>query len=140
MLAGLHNAVPQVRSLRWQVLESPQDAPSFILNDMGFSIITEHGMGENGLFVPLAPKLALLGYRDRDSRTGFVDRRVPTPMTVGWLNAATCEEDASREAYVHPTDQEILLALRPTADTRVNLRGGPYRGEDRTHTLFGDSS
>jgi hypothetical protein len=97
-------------------------------------------MGENGLFVPLGPKLALIGYRDRDARTGFVDRRVPTPMTVGWLNAATWEEDNLREAYTHPTDREILLALKPTAETRVNLRGGPYRGWDRRHTLFGDSN
>ena len=61
-------------------------------------------------------------------------------MTVGWLNAATWEQDASREAYTHPADRGILLALRPTAETRVNLRGGPYRGKDRTHTLFGDSN
>ena len=139
-VAGLKNAVPQVSNLRWRVLEPRPDGPRFILGDMGFSIITEQGVGENGLLVPLGPWLALLGFRDRQSRIGFVDRRSPTAMTVGWLNAAAWEEDDLRDAYTHPDDAEALLALRPTAETRVNLRGGPYLGWGAAHTLFGDPS
>lgn len=78
-LVGLRNAIPQVSGLRWRVLESPADAPRFVLNDGGFSVITEQGRNDNGLFVPLGPRIALLDYLD--SRPRFQDRRVLTPMS-----------------------------------------------------------
>jgi hypothetical protein len=134
-LAGLQNAIPQVSGLRWRVLESPEDAPRFVLNDGGFSVITEQGRTSNGLFVPLGPRIALLGYHD--ARPGFQDRRVLTPMSVTWLNAATWGEDWPREVYSHPEDREILLALGPTAQVKTN-RDGPFRGRGRSHSLFGD--
>lgn len=134
-LFALQNGVSQVFDLRWRVLESPEGAPRFVLNDGGFSMITEQGRTENGLFVPLGPRIALLG--DRDARPGLQDRRVLTPMSVGWLNAATWEEDWPSEVYSHPDDREMLLALGPTARAGTN-RDGPYRGLGRSHTLFAD--
>ena len=58
-------------------------------------------------------------------------------MSIAWLNTATWEEDWPREVYSHPQDREMLLALGPMAQVKVN-RDGPRRGWGRSQTLFGD--
>ncbi|HKF77279.1 MAG TPA: hypothetical protein VKF59_14150, partial [Candidatus Dormibacteraeota bacterium] len=82
-LAGLQNALPQVRGLRWRTLVGPAEGPPYILNDAGFSIISETGREGSGLVIPLRPGLAILGYAD--GPTDLSERLEPTPTTVEWL-------------------------------------------------------
>jgi hypothetical protein len=129
-MARLHvaqNALEQVRSWHWRVVDSPPDAPGFVLNDRGFTYVGQDGRPGRALFVPLSRRVALLGFMG--TQIGFASRFYATPMSVRWLNALTWT-DAPLEAYAHPDDAEMLAGLGDPTDSRSNSTG-PYRGTRR---------
>jgi hypothetical protein len=132
-LVVLRNTVSMLRSLRWRILEAPPDAPRYVLNDLGFSVISESGREGEALFVPVGPRVALLGYQGRP--TGLSERLYPAPWTVRWLNAATWTQQTARAVFAHPDDREMLMELRPVRKVKTNP-WAPYR--DGGHSLMGD--
>ena len=123
-LQALLNALPQVRTWHWRIVESPSDAGRFILGDLGFTYLGQEQRGGRGIFVPLSPRVALLGFIEQ--RQGFASRMPATPMTVNWLNAVTWEE-APRQVYGHPAEKDNIASLGDPNQLRLN-RLGPYRG------------
>lgn len=132
-LVVLRNTLGLVRSLRWRILEAPPDAPRYVVNDLGFTVISEWGRRGEALFVPLGPRLALLGFQHRP--TDLRERLYPAPWTVRWLNAATWTQDRAKAVFGHPDDLQMLMELRRVRRVKKSP-WGPFR--DRQHTLMGD--
>ena len=126
-LQVLQNALEQVRQWHWRVVDSPIDAPGFVLNDRGFSYVGQEQRPSRALFIPLSRRVAVLGFGGQ--QTGFASRFTATSMSVRWLNALTWT-DAPLEAYAHPFDREMLANLADPTDAPANSTG-PYRGSTR---------
>jgi hypothetical protein len=126
-LQVLQNALEQVRQWHWRVVDSPSDAPGFVLNDRGFSYVGQEQRSGRALFIPLSRRVAVLGFAGQ--KTGFASRFTATPISVRWLNALTWT-DAPLEAYSYPEDGEMLASLADPSDARSNSTG-PYRGSTR---------
>ncbi|MBO0684356.1 MAG: hypothetical protein J2P45_14460 [Candidatus Dormibacteraeota bacterium] len=132
-LLVLRNTLSMIRSLRWRMLEAPPDAPRYVVNDLGFTVISEWGRKGEALFVPVGPRLALLGFQHRP--TDLRERVYAAPWTVRWLNAATWTQETAKAVFGHPDDLEMLMELRRVRRVKKSP-WGPYR--DRRHTLMGD--
>lgn len=123
----LQNGLEQVRAWHWRTVVSPPDAPRFILSDLGFAFVGQQDRPGRALFIPLSPRMALLGFIGKSH--GFASRFTATPLTVKWLNALTWSE-APREAYSHPDDAEMLATLSDPTEMHANPLG-PFRGTTR---------
>jgi hypothetical protein len=138
-IGALVNAISMVRRWRWRALHAPRDSPRYILNDRGWTYLSEEGRDGRAIFFPLAPRVSMLGYRDPAhsyALTGTIEHLIVCPSTAHWLNAVTWS-DAPDFVIGHPADHHMIANLvTPEEAARSSNAHGPYR--QRSHTLLGD--
>lgn len=114
--ARIHGLMRNQRTLRmhrWRFLHSPRQARRFVLNDRGYGqvvIVDSSGRQQGGTFLPLHPRLALLGWLA--PRAGGFDHFNLQPNWVRSLNAITWDH-ARRFVVAHPDDVAMLREQRP---------------------------
>lgn len=138
----LHLRKTVLPSLRWRVLHACPDAARFVISDLGFIAIADYprrdtsGDLHHAVFVPLSPKVGLLGYPDHPSlpsrRPPFSEHRDVVPSWVDWLNACATSTGRGtlmepRAVFGHPDDEEALRRLPEARMVRLNTYG-PFRG------------
>jgi len=135
---ALRNELKRLPSWRWRVLHSPSDAPRFMITDRGWIYVHEPGWPTNALFLPMGPRVALLGYLDDPRlpkrRPPFEEHLDLCASWIVWLNAAAWDDPFIEILMAHPNDRERLERLPQPQHLRVN-RYGPYRYR-HTNGLF----
>lgn len=123
-----NNGLVPLGEFRWRIGHSRQEAPRFIVNDLGWMYVSDPGMRGRGLIVPLNSRVAALAWIDPANR-GAVDHQDMRPGTIRWLNAATWEQ-APEFVVGHPDDKNYLKELRDAAyvGNRVTTQLGAYYG------------
>jgi len=124
-------------SWRWRVLRVPDDVRQpFVLPDTGFFKFTMPGRpDEQVLFLPLAPRVGLLGSRALSGEpVGFeqMDHRQVTGGALEWLNYYSVQTPGRRMCITHTERKDWLgrVVNRLAADLPKRFPGGPYRGRD----------
>jgi hypothetical protein len=129
-IAAIRNQLPHVPTWRWRVLHSAEDCPRFMITDRGWMYVGEPDWPSHGLFLPLTPRMAILGYLD--------DQRLPTRRPpfeehldlckswIEWFNAAAWPDPFIEMLIAHPDDRARLANLPDHNELRVNGYG-PHR-------------
>jgi hypothetical protein len=110
-------SLEQVETWHWRIVVSPDDADRFVLNDRGFSYVGQRDRPGRAIFVPLAPRLAALGFIGR--RAGFVSELTMTPMCVSWMNNLTWSEALGRRKPILMTPRCCSHLTIPTASRLI---------------------
>lgn len=138
---ALLNGQSQMRNWRWRVLHGPTDGPRFVLSDRGWNIVREATNEVHGLWLPVGPRVGILGYLD-DPRLPprqppFSEHREVTLSWAEWFNAtAFSDTTMTHSVFGHPDDEQRFQDAVPAASHRVT-GFGPYRGQHwRAVTLF----
>ncbi len=139
---GFMNQRPTIATWRWRILHGCPDAARFVISDMAFIAIADHPGGDesanlhHAVFVPLSPKVGLLGYLDHPClparRPPFSEHRDVVPSWVDWLNACATSRGRGTPmepsaVFGHPDDADALAAIPDANAVRPNARG-PFRG------------
>ncbi|HVX21284.1 MAG TPA: DUF4238 domain-containing protein [Acidimicrobiales bacterium] len=129
-VAALRNQLPQIPTWRWRVLHSPEDAPRFMITDRGWMYVGEPDWPSHGLFLPMSPRVALLGYLDDirlpPKRAAFDENLKMCQSWIEWFNAAAWYDPYISALIAHPDDRARLSSLPDHNDLRVTGYG-PYR-------------
>lgn len=136
-LVALRNSREIIRSWRWRLLHSPQDAPRFAISDLGWAYIGQPDMNGRGLYLPLNSRVAALAWR---GTPGGFDHQLLRPNWVRWLNAAMWTE-APEFLVTHP-DEHPSLEVQRTADevaARVTLSRGAFQELGGPRLLFDET-
>ncbi|MEU0937637.1 DUF4238 domain-containing protein [Embleya sp. NPDC005971] len=137
--ARIHQLLHNQRALRmhrWRFLHSPPQARRFILNDRGYGqvfVVDDAGRQHGGTFLPLHPRLALLGWI-APSAGGF-DHRYLRPNWVRSLNAVTWAH-SRRFVVAHPDDAAMLRGQRSPARAQP-FTASAFLGSEQS--LFDDT-
>ena len=127
---ALHNQRPVMPTWRWRVLHSPIGAPRFMITDRGWMYVGMEDWPTHGLFLPMGPRVAILGYLDDPglppSRPAFEEHLDLCSSTVIWINAAAWADPYIELLIAHPDDRDRLTALPDHGNLRINALG-PYR-------------
>jgi hypothetical protein len=137
-VAALRNQLPVMPTWRWRVLHVPDDVSRLMTTDRGWMYVGEPGWNSHGLFLPMNPRVALLGYLDDGRlpprRDPFEEHRDLCQSWVEWFNAAAWSDPFIEMLIAHPEDRQRLADLPDHRDLRVTAFG-PYRFR-RTNGLF----
>lgn len=136
---ALINGQKQMHNWRWRVLHGPKDVPRFVLSDRGWSVIREPTRKMQGIWLPVGPRVGILGYLDDPClpprKPPFFEHRELTLSWAQWLNAtAFSDKTMTRSVFGHPDDEQRFRDAVPATSLRVT-RLGPYRGR---HWRAGD--
>jgi hypothetical protein len=135
---ALRNQLGVLPSWRWRVLHSPDDEPRFMITDRGWMYVGEPGWNTHGLFLPMSPRVALLGYledgRLPPRRAPFEEHLYLCHSWILWFNAAAWSDPFIEMLIAHPDDRQRLEQLPDHRDLRVTGYG-PFRYR-RTSGLF----
>jgi hypothetical protein len=133
-LGALRNELRRVPSWRWRVLHATPTAPRFMTNDRGWIYVGQHAWPSRALFMPMSPRVAILGYLDHPSlpprRSPFSEHLELRDMWIRWFNAALWNDDDPIVAVIaHPSDRELLRNLPRHEELHLDSHG-PYRHRD----------
>lgn len=124
------NQLAGLRKWRWRVLHAPADVPRLILNDRGWILVGQENWPTAGLFLPMGPRVAILGYPDDPAlppgRPPFEEHLDLCRSTLDYLNAAAWDDPYIELGIAHPDDRSRLADLPDPRDLRINTLG-PYR-------------
>lgn len=138
---GLINGQKQMHEWRWRVLHSPEDGPRFVLSDRGFNLVHEPSYEMDGFWLPVGPRVGLLGYLDDPrlppKRPPFSEHRELTLSWAEWFNGTAFSDTTMTHAvFAHPEDEQRVKDAVPADDLRVTDLG-PYRNLHwRASTLY----
>jgi len=128
-LASL-NQLAELRKWRWRVLHSPADAPRLMINDRGWIFVTQEDWPTPGVFFPMGPRVAILGYLDDPAlppgRPPFEEHLDLCQSTTEFLNAAAWDDPFIELLIAHPDDRDRLASLPDPRSLGINALG-PYR-------------
>ena len=124
------NQLPELRRWRWRVLHSPADTPRLMINDRGWIFVGQENWPTPGLFLPMGPRVAILGYLDDPAlppgRPPFEEHLDLCQSTIDYLNAAAWDDPFIELLIAHPDDRDRLASLPDPRNLRINTLG-PYR-------------
>jgi len=124
------NQLAELRKWRWRVLHAPADAPRLMLNDRGWILVGQENWPTAGLFLPMGPRVAILGYLDDPAlppgRPPFEEHLDLCQSTIDYLNAAVWDDPFIELGIAHPDDRDRLASLPDPRGLRINTLG-PYR-------------
>lgn len=129
-LLSLSNQIPLMPGWRWRVLHSPHDCQRFMPTDRGWIYVEEPEGPSYGLFLPMGPRVAILGYLDDPHlpprRPPFEEHLDLCESMIEWLNAAPRDDPYIEILIAHPDDRDRLARLPDYRDLRPNAYG-PFR-------------
>jgi len=124
------NQVALLAVWRWRVLHVPNDVSRLMITDHGWIYIGQADRNSRALFLPMGPRVALLGYLDAPDlpprRPPFEQHLDLCQSTVDWLNAGVRTDLHFETLYAHPDDRYFLENLPDVRDVQPN-KHGPYR-------------
>jgi hypothetical protein len=127
---ALGNQRPVMPTWRWRVLHSPPDAPRFMITDRGWMYVGQEDWPTHGLFLPMGPRVAILGYLDDPGlpprQPAFSEHLDLCQSVIDYLNAAAWDDPYIEFLIAHPDDRDRLVALPDHRNLRINALG-PYR-------------
>lgn len=128
---ALTNQIHVLASWRWRVVHAPEDGPRLMITDRGWVYVGEPDRSDHALFLPLGPRVALLGYLDspdlpQPKRAPFEEHLDLCWSWVEWFNADAWADPYIGALYCHPSDRALLEQLRDPSQVLVNGYG-PYR-------------
>jgi hypothetical protein len=127
---ALGNQRPVMPTWRWRVLHSPADTPRFMITDRGWVYVGQEDWPTHGLFLPMGPRVAILGYLDDPGlppgRPAFAEHLDLCQSTIDYLNAAAWDDPYIELVIAHPDDRSRLADLPDHRNLRINALG-PYR-------------
>jgi hypothetical protein len=127
---ALGNQRPVMPQWRWRVLHSPPDAPRFMITDRGWMYVGMEDWPTHGLFLPMGPRVAILGYLDDPGlppkQPAFEEHLDLCTNTVNWINSAAWADPYIDLLIAHPDDRDRLADLPDHQNLRINTLG-PYR-------------
>ncbi|MDA8283379.1 MAG: DUF4238 domain-containing protein [Actinomycetota bacterium] len=138
---ALLNGQAKMHGWRWRILHSPTDGPRFVLSDRGWNIVREPGYEMHGVWLPVGPRVGILGYLDDPRlpprRPPFSEHRELALSWAEWLNATAFSDTTITHAvFAHPDDKQRLRDAVKADGLRVT-EFGPFRGRHwRASTLF----
>jgi hypothetical protein len=126
---GYVNQPALLATWRWRVLHVPEDGPRFMITDRGWMYVGQQDRLGRGLFLPMGPRVALLGFLDAEDlpprRPPFEEHLVLCQSAVEWLNAGAWADLPFETLYAHPDDRNLLGSQPPYTDLKPN-KLGPY--------------
>lgn len=125
--AAIRKFRAQAAELRWRALHSPPYASRFLITDLGFSSVTDTVYPLKCFWIPVGPRVGLLGYPDDPRlpprRPPFTEHLVLTPEWARWF-AATAFPDTGPTA--------VTRSSRPShGGTLTTSSGSSTRPERR---------
>lgn len=138
---GLLNGQRDMHEWRWRVLHAAQEAARFVLSDRGWNVVREPVHERWGLWVPVGPRVGLLGYlEDPDlppRQPPFSEHCELTLSWTAWFSGiAFSDQTMTHAVFAHPDDEQRLRSAVPGDSVPVTALG-PYRGRQwRSPTLF----
>lgn len=119
----------------WRALHAPSDVKvPFMLSDTGYAKFPESQDSDRELlFLPLSPKVGLLGSKTRaNAKAGLanLDHRETTITSTSFLNSLGMLDPQSRQLFTHPDRVHRLeqIMANPPSLGEHPIPGGPYRG------------
>ena len=129
-ILALDNQRPVMPTWRWRVLHSPEDAPRFMITDRGWMYVGQEDWPTHGLFLPMGPRVAILGYLNDPGlpprRPAFEEHLDLCQSAIDYLNAAAWDDPYIELVIAHPGDRSRLATLADHRNLRINALG-PYR-------------
>ncbi|MHB1988269.1 MAG: hypothetical protein ACYCSF_09825 [Acidimicrobiales bacterium] len=130
---GVSNQVALLGAWRWRVLHAPDDGPRLMITDRGWMYVGETGREGRALFLPMGPRVALLGYLDAPDlpprRPPFEEHLDLCQSTIEWFNAGAWFDLPFDTLFAHPDDRKLLEGV-PDVDALHLNSHGPYRMRD----------
>ena len=129
-VAALDNQLALLAGWRWRVLHAPTDVPRLMITDRGWIYVCEPYRTKHSLFLPMGPRVAILGYLDAPDlparRAPFEEHFDLCQSWVEWFNAVAWDDPHIDVLVAHPDDRYLLENLPHHHDLRVTDLG-PYR-------------
>jgi hypothetical protein len=101
-----------------------------MLTDRGWIYVEEPEVPGYGLFFPMGPRVAILGYLDDPQlpprRPPFEEHLDLCQSMIEWFNAAPRDDPYVEILIAHPDDRDRLARLPDYRDLRPNAYG-PFR-------------
>jgi hypothetical protein len=98
-----------------------------MMTDRGWMYVGQEDRATDGLFFPMGPRVAILGYLDDPGlpprRAAFEKHFDLCQSTIEWFNAAAWDDPQIELLIAHPDDRDRLANLSDHRKLRMNTLG-----------------